>query len=433
MKNGIGKIIIVLIFISLLSACQQKDEYIQTIDKEENTFMGMCGSTYEIAYEKPVQNPNILINQYGYATKDTKTALFRTENLPVYFYVIESDSKQVMFCGKIEETKYNEDTGEYISRGDFSDFTTKGSYYITASTIGNSYNFEINDDQYLTMYRRMADDLYNQILTETEKKYKTDSIVSTIKKLAYLLMHYELYSQKYQDGILTETDLNTIPDLLDIVKIYADWLMNLQTGAFSPDELASSAGFLADISQIYKKYDNSYARSCRNRADEFYEAITEQSEVDPGIMYYANTKNYILQGYAKYRTNVQTYLLDTYGTGDEDFILFGNLAYLTTTRTVSVEDCNKILSGIKDEAESTLQKTKSNLYNTASYRPTEILEQAMNLIIINYVLNSTEYKKVLRNQFDYLSGRNMITECYFDKLTDNVEAILLWNEMLYGG
>jgi len=86
---------------------------------------------------------HILINQAGYTPGSSKTCV-APGLLERSFDVINTISGEVVFTGKFEPI--NGDFGDY-ARGDFSDVTTDGSYFILSDTL-RSYPFKISNDVY---------------------------------------------------------------------------------------------------------------------------------------------------------------------------------------------------------------------------------------------------------------------------------------------
>ena len=110
------------------------------------------GLAPEFNYEVPESLPSILVDQQGYAVSSSKIALFCGEELPETFEIIDTADGQSVYTGRIEQRGYDEETGTFISYGDFTSFRTEGSYYIEAAVIGQSYTFDIAENPYEELY-----------------------------------------------------------------------------------------------------------------------------------------------------------------------------------------------------------------------------------------------------------------------------------------
>lgn len=58
---------------------------------------------------------------------------------------MDAATGQCLYTGWLEEKRYNKETGEYNSYGEFTDFTDVGEYYIECDVIGRSYCFVIQE------------------------------------------------------------------------------------------------------------------------------------------------------------------------------------------------------------------------------------------------------------------------------------------------
>ena len=399
----------------------------------EQVFQGMCGQDYEIAYELAVQYPKILVNRAGYQTNADKTALFLTDELSDIYYIKESETNRIVYQGTMEPTDYRSSDGTPICFADFSDYCTEGTYRIENGTLGESYSFIIGDALCTQLLSEMIQDY-----TTWFKPAKTQDTVSIITQLSYLLMSYELYSSQYRDGVLDTYSKNEIPDILELIKKYADWFLDLQNGDLTLNERVCSAGFLANFSQIYNLYDNSYARKCSIQAESLMKLLTEEElqEADTGILYYAYVMNYVKTGYAKYRNPIHTILAERMEqgstNGNENYILLGDLAYLTTKRSVQVEYCNTIMNSIMEHAEEASESSRQNALAVCGETQEEILGKVKYIIIANYVLESKEYRTLLENQFSFLQGKNNQSIVYTmePEAVSSVIYLLLLNEMI---
>lgn len=125
---------------------------------ETDTFLEEA--VYDFSYEKPKESPHILLNRNGYDQTDSKVAFIKGKELPEEFQVVDKKTKMIVFTGKIEKVSFDSESGEYFAQGDFSDLQIKGSYYLQAQFIGQSYSFEITEERFKTIYDNIIGSLY---------------------------------------------------------------------------------------------------------------------------------------------------------------------------------------------------------------------------------------------------------------------------------
>ena len=99
----------------------------------------------------PYQAP-ILTNQIGYATNAAKSAVFRGITSQSEFTVVNADTGQTVFTGKLGEKQSNTSAGEDDWTGDFSAVTAPGKYFLRCEGLDDSYVFEIGDAPYSSLY-----------------------------------------------------------------------------------------------------------------------------------------------------------------------------------------------------------------------------------------------------------------------------------------
>lgn len=326
----------VFFFVFLLMGCSARQgEGTQNL---ENIFTSM-ESEPELSYEVPVSSPNILVNQLGYITESTKTAVFCGKEMPENFQVIERETGEAVFTGYLEERGYNEETQEYNSYGDFSEVCEPGTYYIEAPIIGRSYSFVIGDNLYedvfkeacrqyyynrcgMTLTRKYADEMAHNachmgrtLLREDisvsldvsggwhQEKSGSKAVEPAARNIAIMLLAYELYGASFTDDIGIPESGNEIPDILDEVRYEVEWLLKMQddaTGAVyagvtiyeqdagkgftayvEPADLEATRAFamaLAKFSYLYQHYDTGYATECLKAADRAWKYVLLNEE-----------------------------------------------------------------------------------------------------------------------------------------------------------
>jgi endoglucanase len=110
-------------------------------------------SNVDCAADRPYA-PSININQVGYRTDAKKVAVFRDVSNQSEFKVVNADTKQTVYTGKLENRRDNSSANEINYTGDFSTVKEAGKYYIACDGLDNSYTFEIGDN----VYSKLIDD-----------------------------------------------------------------------------------------------------------------------------------------------------------------------------------------------------------------------------------------------------------------------------------
>ena len=132
-------------------------EHVITLD---NVVLALVDGS-KIVAEKEVIMPDINLDQVGYLTKDNKKAILRGENLGDAFQVID-ESGAVVFEGKLTGPIKNITADEVNYYGDFSNFTTPGTYTIASGDAVASYPFVISDGVYDELMKSTVKMLYLQ-------------------------------------------------------------------------------------------------------------------------------------------------------------------------------------------------------------------------------------------------------------------------------
>lgn len=205
---------------------------------------------------------NVAVNQMGYRCNDEKTVFVKTEKGKEDFYVVNAGTGKIVWQGKLSDTADDPASRSKVARGDFSEVSQPGTYYIYTEQ-GASYEFKIADDVYKDLYKDAVLMLYRQrcgvatdkavageefaheachkgeakIFGTSQKKDVSGGwhdagdygryVVSGAKTVADLLAAYENYGAKADDLGLPESG-NGIPDLLDEARFELDWMLKMQ-------------------------------------------------------------------------------------------------------------------------------------------------------------------------------------------------------------
>ena len=335
-KKYVSITLVAILCITFLSGCNGFNELFSESDDNQgqNEDIASLGLSPEFNYDIPEILPDIMVNQLGYATQKNKIAVFRGEVLPDTYDLINVRTGEVVYTGEIEHKGYNEMTQENISYGDFTDYTTAGTYYLQADIIGRSYTFVIEDDPYadvfnsalkqyyynrcgLTLSSEFAGNAAHNACHTNTARFMEDSasqsnaeldvsggwhidangrrdIAEGCQAVNVLLLAYELYGNVFTDNIGVPESGNEIPDIMDEVKYEIDWLLKMQDAASGAvysavnviDNSASTyqlyiepvsmeatirfAATMAKFSYLYQGYDLNFATQCLNAADRAY-------------------------------------------------------------------------------------------------------------------------------------------------------------------
>jgi endoglucanase len=106
----------------------------------------------------------VKVNQQGYLLDTTKIAYVSSfDDIEARWFVVESKTDEIVFTGdSMSEAIYDETAEESVSRLDFSSLEQTGTYYISVSGIGRSFNFSIAPDIYNDVFRKVMRSYYYQ-------------------------------------------------------------------------------------------------------------------------------------------------------------------------------------------------------------------------------------------------------------------------------
>ncbi|MBD5542694.1 MAG: hypothetical protein HDR01_00250 [Lachnospiraceae bacterium] len=354
-----------------LTGCgyENPDDY-KTLDETvDESFLQQA--VYDEPYEKPSSRPGVLVDRNGYGIESEKVALFRGEGLSQEFTVVNQETKQVVYKGKIQKKTYSEIDKEYISKGVFTELTEPGTYYIETSVIGQSYPFEIKEDVYGQIYSDILDSFYyHRCGTDltgavtvnnhqachlgTTKLQGTDVVIASqggwhtgsnfekdvaegAKIVSDLLMSYEYIEEKEGTEEEAEEKSRLRNKLLNEVVFEVNWLLSMQEeksggvyggvypeketettapemdqGTYYVEEISVEAtaefsAVMAQFSRIYGGYDEEFSAACLKASEAAYSYVEKYGELDD-LQYYAAAELYKSTGNEKYHNKLKQYL-----------------------------------------------------------------------------------------------------------------------------
>ena len=191
-----------------------------------------------INYTIPTLTPNVLVDQQGYAGDGEKQAIVKSREPVESFRLIDKESGEIVYRGKVKQPEYNEDLQLYIGTVDFSEYTSEGSFYLECDRVGQSLSFSIKERYYEELFKALCERVHESC---RERSITEDEILT-------LLEACEWYSE-----VFTDDNGNEIPDMLEYI---ADWLEKTvnETEDKEPDTMTYVA-VLAKFSYLYQKYD----------------------------------------------------------------------------------------------------------------------------------------------------------------------------------
>lgn len=390
--------------------------------------------------------PDIMTNQIGYSKDSPKTAVFRNVTDETEFSVINADTDQTVYTGKLESKGHNSLADEDNWTGDFSSVKEAGKYFIKCGNLDDSYTFEIGDG----IYNNLLDDsvrmLYLQrcgveVIDETfghkachntiATIYGTDEqidvsggwhdagdygryIVPAAKAVADLLYAYKTNPE------MCGSNLEGNPAILDEVRYELEWMLKMQnknTGGVyhkvtcdtfpgyvmpeeetkplivMPETTTSTADFAASMAlayEVYKDIDADFANTCLEAAKKAY----EWAKANPDKLYLANPDDITTGAYEDksamdeiYWASAQLYR----ATGDSKYL--DNISNATGLDWATVGDYGNIAIVTMDDIDK-----ESDIYKKAQKN---IISQADKFISVS---GNTAYG-VSQSKFNW--GSNM--------------------------
>ena len=298
-------------------------------------------SNVDYASSRPYA-PSINIDQVGYRPGGQKIAVFRDVTDQTEFTVVNADTKEAVFTGKLENRTENKSADEINWTGDFSSVSEAGKYYISCSGLDDSYTFEIGEKVYSDLINDSVRMLYLQRCgvkvedkdfgheachTDMATVYGTNEkidvsggwhdagdygryVVPAAKAVADLLYAYDAAPELYSDDTGIPESGNNIPDILDEARFELEWMMKMQSadgGAYHKVSCATFPAYVmptketaelivtpvsstatADLcaamalaSEFYGKYDADFAKKCMEAAEKSWSWL----EANPGFVF----------------------------------------------------------------------------------------------------------------------------------------------------
>ena len=279
-----------------------------------------------------------------------------------------------------------------------------------------------------------------------------------------LLLAYEMNEDSFTDDTGIPESGNEIPDILDEVRYEVEWLLKMQdvkTGGeygaaltdrskggdiltypvvvtpISLDATINFAAMMARFSFLYQKYDAEFATTCLRAADKawnFY--LVNQTEEEPSAMFKAAAQLYRATGASTYRDVLNRFFdkpnFDKLFNEDED-IFIGAITYLSTSQSVDVDQCGKLMKNLMKKSEKIAQEASQDNFLVTDQKAdgdfTKLLDDMRCLTITDHVIYNHEYTTIIENHAHFLMGMNPEGMNY---VTDSTERTYADDSSKYG-
>ncbi len=413
---------IIIIAIFAIAICN-----IDSLDDQENQWAiaeyAEILPEFVLDYIVPASRPNILINQNGYEIDETRWVVFQGDKVPDSYEIVDAQTEQVIFNGTI--LKEQEETGQF-QYGVFTSLQKEGTYYIRAEGIGQSYPFVIEDNRDETLFKE-------SYYATVDKLLNTEDVIEQVEQAVVILCAYEFFPTNFTDDTGIPESGNGIPDILDQLKLVADNLIiKYEKGDAYPEEDAYKViGFLAKYAFAYEVYEptavTQYTRLAQSMWTDTYEEFIPVMSA-----YFAACELYRTTGVGKYQTILNEYSEYTVHTYDGESIykLYGDITYLSTNRTVNKNYCQVIMEErIERAIEIAGEKEEDYSFKLAD-TVDEMLYHTFELLVVDYIVISYEYRTMIANQINYFGGVNTKGTNYIEQLQSDPFYLLIMCDMI---
>lgn len=368
-------------------------------------------STPIIEYKVPELTPNVLVDRLGYQAVGEKEAAVKGKKLPEEFRLVNADTGEVVYQGRIEKAAYSSETGFYAGFAVFTEYEKSGNYYLECDKVGRSYTFPIVSDLYIQLFEEQKE----QVLIECAQQ------TADVPEVTALLTAYEWYPELFGDE-----DGNEVPDILEKL---SEWLKTRENNGEDVKDGVLNAALLAKFSYLYQKYDKKYATTCLQRASALFEKTQNTMQKD-AESFFALTELYRASGLFAYRKQIEeykSYFENASNFGSKREYLYGAMTYMVTRQKVDVDLCNILLDKLMDRGEEISNRCGDMTHpvNAKNNGTDEILTCASEVLFVDYVLNSYQYHQVLKEFLHYLGGRNLQSVAFYPDEEETAAYILL--------
>lgn len=434
-KQSKGKSLLFCMFcVAFLSGCQGNVSTEPTVLLEETVQSdyevemehreGFVGEEeYEQNFARPQVNSNIFVDFMGYAPEDKKYAYFVGDDLSESFYVLESAGNKRVFTGTLRKMGNKKSDGKSVYKGDFSEVTEPGVYYIQTAIIGQSFTFRVDENRYETQYT----ELKKEFLELTPEAYYGDTksvrdrmqVFYSFQKLATA---YQLYPNSFGEEFEKK------------LEEHVQWLITLREQVLADrDEKVREQGMSlnyakpgADEQQMVKEdYMFASAMATGYFVIQPYNAPLAGQSLSHAQKAYQNAARFKLSGELQYMAAASLFrsvgnytyhavVKDAYRQDGNvlppgyqlimkeknilcDAGLWGNFFYMTSTKGSDMTICDKQMAEMMDLCGESLDIWPQSAFGRIAGKEDSI-EKSIWLAIADYIIVSREYRNVCKEQ-----------------------------------
>ncbi len=413
-KTKKNRIVLTFVLACCIWLCGCGETATESVEEVEGA--PTLGMTPSFDYSVQAQMPAVVVDTMGYLPGSYKKGYVYGDTIPDTFEVIEAQSKDVVYTGKIKEKTTVDD--EVVGVVDFSDFRTPGTYYLRCDQIGYSYAFPIDE----TAYNAEMDSLCQEIYTELES-----ADMDMAMKTGYALMiSYELYPAYFNQFAENGTAGAKAPAVLQHLRPIAEKTKTLEN--------VDAVCFLTEFANTYKQFDAGFAAECQREAMQIWNLMAKNPEVTQPELLQAATALYRSTGNVAYRN----YML-SHETEYEQLKVgtragfYTAVTYLQTTQKVEFATCDLLIKALMKDSEEIAKETKSDPFQSRAELGRKPLSgslwNGLRLSVVDYIITNHEYIMLLEDHIHFLYGRNKDAASLRQNMTleEKAEALLLLN------
>lgn len=368
-----------------------------------------------VEYAVPQMNANVLADREGYAVTEKKKAAVRGTKLPEEFRVIDADSGEVVYQGRISDVNQGADKNFETGWADFSGLTREGNFYLECDVIGRSYDFRLSSDYYRELFEE------NCRLAAEECEDGTLSAAAALDVLEAVEWYGEIFPDENADQE---------PDILESLKL---WIAHREASGVEQKEEALYAAILAKFSYRYQAYDREYATDCLKRASTVFGQIQTAVCKDADV-FLALTELYRATGRNTYKKQLQEYedfFAQDGGFLDETGYLYGVMTYIATRQPVEMEMCQIFMEKLMDRAEEISNRCEGMIHPVTGRNngPEELLKLSVEVSCVNYVMNIYQYTSISEEMLHYLMGQNPESVNFYEQTGERSQYLLLFAQL----
>lgn len=372
-----------------------------------NDDSGLSGNS---AIER-VKSPRVLIAENGYCPGDEKTAFFLNGEEGGTFLVVNADTKETVYTGRMVGDGQETSGGMRLFKGDFTLTEEEGSYYIEAPFVGRSYTFRIEENHLEGIKERLLSAM------EEEAESPTGVFLYRAQSLLWMLRYEDFYGK---EETLAE---GTIPEIIQQARMLGDALIEKKD---EQGEIADKAFYCAAMAQLYealKPYDERGAAVYLREAENSYRQLEGrrfEDEVEAVWLFFDASVIYHATGNGVYHNVLRNYLNESStenllcrGASEEQILkdeayIYGAVAYLTNTHQVDVNLCDRLIEELLNETRAMANEHGSHPYLCISddLRNRLLSDRLYTIAVMEHTIVSKEYVQILKDGINYIDGCN---------------------------